>query len=251
MDNEREPVGAATLSWSPLRRWATSVLAVLVALVLIVLVPGPVFRVIHSNAARQLVADVATGRAELLAKQDEFRSPLVGLGAPVRSWTQPSCWLTPRYSDGDGEQGVVMFYWQECSLVAYEVYALSPEAGRAADTVELLGGHLTDTPSCSEVLFDVLAPDFGASRRTEYATALRWVNLGGKPPADQPDRCTVPVPDRTEAAHVVEGVDGPMTAKTYVVYEVSSPVSAVDVGCERRLPRFFTCAAEPQGFPVF
>ena len=246
-----EPVDAAAGSRSPLRRWTTRVLVVLVALALIVLVPGPVFRIVHSNAARQLVDEVATGREELLAKQDEFRSPLVGLGDPVRSWTQASCWLSPRYSDGDGEQGLVMFYWQECSLVAYEVYALPPDLGGAADVVGLLGGHIADAdPGCSRTLFDVLTPDYGASPRSEYATALWWVNPGGEPPADQPDRCAVPAPDAPGAARVTGGVDGPMTAETYVVYQVRSPSSAVGVGCERRLPWIFSCTAEPEGFPV-
>lgn len=204
----------------------------------------------HFDAARQLVDEVATGREEVLAKQDEFRSPLVDLAAPVRSWTQVSCWLSPRYSDGDGEQDLVMCHWQQCSLVAYEVYALSPEAGGVADVAELLGGDTVGSPTCAEALFDVLTPDYGASRPSEYATELWWVNPSGEPPADQPNRCAVPAPDAPDAAHVVRGVDGPMTAETYVVYQVRSPVSAVDVGCERRLPWNFSCAAEPQGFPV-
>ncbi|ASO21774.1 hypothetical protein AHOG_20785 [Actinoalloteichus hoggarensis] len=225
-------------------------LSVLVVLALIVFVPGPVFRLIHFDNARQLVDEVSTGRAELLSMQDEFRSPIASLGSPARSWTQVSCRLSPRYSDGDGEQGVVMFYRQGCSLVAYEIYALPPDAGGAADVAEILGGRFAGTPACFRILFDVLTPDYGASASSEYATALWWTDPHGEPPAEQPDRCALPTPDDPGAAHVERGVEGPMTAETYVVYQVRSPVSAVDVGCERRLSWLAPCRGEPQGFPA-
>lgn len=236
------------MSWSSLRRW---MLGILVALALIAFVPGQVFRIIHVDNARQLVADISTGRAELLAKQDEFRSPIMSLGTAIRAWTQVSCWLSPRYSDGDGEQDVVMFYWQECSLMAYEIYALPPPAGDAAHVAERLSGHIVGAPTCAEILFDVLTPDYGASRPSEYATALWWVNPAGEPPADQPDRCALPRPGDSDNAHLESTADGPMIAKTYVVYQVRSPVRTVDVGCERRLSWLAPCAGEPPGFPVF
>ncbi|MFC7625147.1 hypothetical protein [Microlunatus sp. GCM10028923] len=235
---------------SPLRRWTIRVLVVLVALALVMIVPGPVFRAVHADAARKLVDQVATGRPELLAKQDEFRSPLADLGAPVRSWTQVSCWLSPRYSDGDGEQDVVMFYWQRCSLLAYEIYPSPSGASGAEDVADLLGGDTAGSPSCSEILHDVLTPDYGAGRPAEYGTALWWVNPDGDPPAEHPDSCAVPTPDDPAAARVTPGVGGPMAAETYVVYRVSSPESSVDVGCERRLPWVLSCAGEPPGFPV-
>ncbi|GAB3754200.1 hypothetical protein GCM10028864_33700 [Microlunatus parietis] len=222
---------------------------VVVASALVMIIPGPIFRAVHSSAARKLVDEVATGRPELLAKQDEFRSPLADLGVPARTWTQVSCWLSPRYSDGDGEQDVVMFYRQQCSLVAYEIYP-SPGAGGAEVVAAQLGGNTAGTPTCSEILFDVLMPDYGASRPSEYAAALWWVDPGGEPPVDQPDRCAVPTPDDPGAARVTPGVDRPVTAETFVVYQVRSPVNSVDVGCERRLPWIFACAAEPPGFPV-
>lgn len=249
MDDAQEPAGTAPRSLR--HRWAAGVLVALAVLALIVFVPGPVFRVMHSNAAQKLVDEVASGRAELLAKQDEFRSPLEGLGEPVRSWSQVSCWLSPRYSDGDGEQDVVMFYWQQCSLDAYEVFALPPDAGDAAEVAFRLGGKTAGTPTCSEILFDVLTPDYGASRASEYAAALWWVDSQGEPPADQPDWCTVPSPGASNTTRVVRDLDGPMNADAYIVYQVRSPVTGVDVGCEHRLPWIFSCASEPEGFPVF
>ncbi|TYL51529.1 hypothetical protein FXB39_09675 [Nocardioides sp. BGMRC 2183] len=233
-----------------MRRWVTRGVVVAVALGLVVFVPGPVFRAIHSHAAGELVDDVATGRTELLAKQDEFRAPLAGLGDPARSWTQVSCWLSPRYSDGDGEQDVVMFYWQECSLLAYEVYALPADAGDASEVAEGLGGSTAGDPTCSEILFDVLTPDYGASRPSEYAAALWWVDPHGEPMAGHPDSCAVPSPDDSDAARVTRDVDEPTTAEAYVVYQVRSPIEAVDVGCDRRLVWIFSCVAEPEGFPM-
>lgn len=217
-----------------------------------IFVPPPVFRAIHTHGAQQLVDELATGRAELLAAQDEFRSPVQRLGAPIRSWTQVSCWLSPRFSDGDGEQDVVMFYWQQCALMAYEIYPVPAESSGASEVAEILGGHISgNAPSCSAILFDVLSPDYGASRADEYGPALWWSDPRGEPPADQPDRCTLPDPDGRNAAHVVRDLDGSAAAGPYVVYQVRSPTGSVDVGCERRLPWIFSCAAEPDGFPVF
>lgn len=113
-----------------------------------------------------------------------------------------------------------------------------------------LGGHTAGAPTCSEILFDVLTPDYGASRSSEYATALRWIDPDGEPSADQPDRCAVPTPDEPGSTHVRRDADGPMVAENYVVFRVRSPVKPVDVGCERALSWFGPCRGERQGFPV-
>ncbi|MDO3338913.1 hypothetical protein ABFW00_12370 [Mycobacteroides abscessus] len=252
MGDGQEPadVEATAVPWSPRRRRTFGVLSGVVVLALLVFVPGPVSGILKANNARQLVDDVSTGRAKLLAKQDEFRPPLASLGNPARSWTQVSCWMSPRYSDGDGEQDVVMFYWQQCALLAYEIYALPPDAGDAAQVAQRLRGHSAGEPSCAEPLFDVLTPDVGASRIDEFATGLWWMNPEGVPPSHQPDRCTMPTPDDPDTAHTQIGIDARLGADAYVVYQVRSPVSMVDVGCDRRLSWLAPCRGEPEGFPT-
>lgn len=254
MDDAREPGEAAAAPWSARRRWtvgALSTLGILVVLALVAFVPGPIFRIIQTNSAHQLVADVAAGREELLAEQDEIRAPLADLGEPVRAWTQVSCWLAPRYSDGDGEQNMIMFYWQECALVSSEIYPVPPELRDGTDVAFRLGSRAAGEGTCDVTLYGVLTPDVAASTADEYATELRWVDPESDPPSDQPFRCDLPTPDDPEAAHVTIDVDEPMTADSYVVYQVRSPIGQADVGCERALTWLAPCAGEPDGFPAF
>lgn len=250
MDNTRTTGEPDSVPWSPLRRWTLGALSAVIILALIAFVPGPILRNLDIKNAHQLVDEVATGRAELLAKQNEIHSPLTNLGDPVRSWTQVSCWLQPRYSDGDGEQDIIMFYWQECALVAYEIYPLPTDVGSAAEAAASLGGRTLGVTTCNETLYEVLSPEVFDSGTDEYATFLQWMNPEGEPPPDQPERCTLPTPDDPDTAHVNSDIDEPLTANSYVVYEVRSPVSATDVGCEQPITWMGPCTGEPKGFPT-
>ncbi|MFI6346406.1 hypothetical protein [Streptomyces sp. NPDC050560] len=249
MDEIREASHATTAAWSSGRRWTVGVVTAVVLLGLAVFVPGPIFRAVHMHSAHKLVDEVATGRAELLATQDEIRSPIERLGTPVRSWSEVSCWLAPRYSDGDGEQGLVMFYRQECALVAYEIYALSPDAGDAAQVAARLRGHVSDNPTCGEPILGTLTPDFGASRVDEYDAELWWIDPDATAPADQPERCTLPKPGDADTARVETGVDEPLAADAYILFQVRSPIQSVDVGCERWFAWLGSCMGKPHGLP--
>lgn len=252
MEDERNTGEGAAGTSRPMtaRQRMAIAIAALVVLALVVFVPGPVFRVIHTEDAHRLVDEQAQMRAQLARVQDRVRAPLEGIGEPARSWTQVSCWLSERYSDGDGEQDVVMFYWQQCSLVGYELYPLPPEIDTGARAASLFGGSTAGDPTCAEILFDVLTPDYGASNADEYAASLWWIDPGGDPPADQPDRCRLPEPGGSDAARVASDVDEPLTASSYLLYTVSSPVRMVDVGCDHRWPWILSCAGEPEGFPA-
>lgn len=234
----------------PWRRRAAAVAILAVVLLLVAVMTGQVFRMIHANDARGLVEKVAGERAAVLAMADEVRGPLAGLGDPARSWSQVECWTVPRYSDGDGAR-VVMRYQQECMAAAYDVYPLAPDAGGPADVARRLGGKIADGElTCDETLFDVLTPDVGANRPSEYGTALWWVEPGGGPSADGSDSCRLPEPGDPRTARAEITADGPLSADAYVVFVTMSPISAVDVGCDRRLPWLVLCAGEPEGFPV-
>ncbi|MCR8944040.1 hypothetical protein NW249_18100 [Streptomyces sp. OUCMDZ-4982] len=240
----------AMVPWSRRRRWTVGVIAALVVLGLVVFVPGPLFRADHLRSAHELVDEVAAGRAELLAEQSEIRSPIENLGTPIRAWDEVSCWLEPRTSDGDGEQGVVVFYWQACALTAYEIYALPPDAGDVTQVAASLRGHVRNDPTCAEPIFDALTPDFGDSRDDEYAAALWWFDPDGTPPDYQPERCTLPSPGDTGTAYLATSVDEPLAdGGDYIVFEVRSPIQSVDVGCERWFAWLGTCTDEPEGFP--
>lgn len=244
------PVLISSAPWSPRRRRFVGAVSVFALLAVIALAPDPILRVINTNNAHRLVDELAQEQAGLLSRQSQIRGPIRGLGAPARSWTEVSCWLTPRYSDGDGEQDLIMFYWQECALVAYEIYPLAPGAGDAAEVAARLGGHTAGTPTCAETLFDVLSPDIGAGGKDDYATSLWWTTPSGDPPAHQPTRCALPSPEDPDSTLVSMGVDKPLTADAYVVYRVRSPVRATEAGCRHAFTWLAPCTGKPDGFPV-
>lgn len=249
MDGGRGP-GDAVAAISPVLRWATGAVAVLVLLALAVIVPGLVSSgADHRRSAHQLVDEVAAGRAELLAKQDEIRSPIKSLGVPVRAWSAVSCWITPRHSDGDGERDVVVFYWQRCALVAYEIYPLPTDAGDIAEVAADLGGSTRGDASCADTIYDVLTPELGASSADEYAAELRWVDPDGAAPADEPEHCALPAPDDADTAHIEMSTDEPLVADAYLLYQVTSPVRSVDVSCDHGSAWSGSCTGEPEGFP--
>lgn len=220
-------------------------------LALIVLVPGPVVRTLHTKAARGLVEEIASGREELLAGQEEFRAPLEVLGDPVQSWTTVSCTLAPRYSDGDGESDIVMSYRQRCALVATEIYPTPPGAGDIEQVSRLLGARVVREPTCSQSLHDVLPGDGRASNPRAYSASLWWVDPDGVPPDRFPDSCALPTPDSSDPDVLVRGIDGPAPAGPVVAFSVRSPSDSVGVGCERGLSRIYRCEGKPEGFPVY
>lgn len=223
----------------------------LVLLGLIAFAPGPILRIIHTNSAHALVDGLPAERETLLAKQDEFRAPLAQLGDPVRSWTDVGCTLAPRYSDGDGEQDVVMFYWQQCTLQATEIYPVPDELTDGASVAAWLGGHTAGDPTCGELMFDVLTPDVGVGGPDDYTASLWWVDPDGTAPEDQPDRCDLSTPGGPRTAHTTIDVDEPMTAGSYLVYSVQSPVAVARVGCDNAMGTWLGgCVGEPDGFPV-
>jgi hypothetical protein len=251
MDETRESETQKAEPWSPRRRWLTGTFAVLVLVGLVAFAPGPVLRIIHTNNAHQLVDALPAEREGLLAMQNEFRAPLQQLGSPVRAWTEVACSLAPRYSDGDGEQDVVMFYWQQCSLQATELYAVPDEFEDGASVAAWLGGNTANNPTCGMIVFDVLSPDAGAVGLDEYAPGLWWVDPAGTPPEDQPDRCELAAPAGSDTAHTTVYVDEPLTAGSYLVYTVRTPVAVTRVGCDNAMSSWLGgCVGEPDGFPV-
>lgn len=251
MDETTEPGTQEAAPWSPRRRFLTGTIVVLVLVGLIAFAPGPILRIIHTNSAHQLVDSLPAERDALLAKQDEFRAPLEQLGDPVRSWTEVACSLAPRYSDGDGEQDVVMFYWQQCWLQATELYPVPDELTDGASVAAWLGGHTAGDSTCGQLLFDVLTPDAGAVGPTEFTPVLWWIDPDGTPPEDEPDRCALATPGAPNTAHTTVDVDGPMTAGSYLVYTVRTPFAATGVGCDDAMGTWLGgCVGEPDGFPA-
>ncbi|QMU98205.1 hypothetical protein FVO59_14170 [Microbacterium esteraromaticum] len=251
MDETQEPGAQEAEPWSPRRRWLAGIIVVLVLIGLFAFAPGPILRIIHTNSAHELVDRLPAERDMLLAKQDEFRAPLKKLDDPVRSWTEVGCSLVPRYSDGDGEQDVVMFYWQQCWLQAMELYPVPEGLTDGASVAAWLGGHTAGDPTCGELLFDVLTPEAGAVGPHEYTPVLWWVDPDGTPPEDEPDRCALAAPGGPHTAHVTVDVDEPMTAESYLVYTVRTPFAATRVGCDNAMSSWLGgCVGEPDGFPV-
>ncbi|WP_324011515.1 hypothetical protein [Microbacterium sp. JZ37] len=251
MEEPTEPDTPETEPWSPRRRRLTGTLLVLILVGLVAFAPGPILRIIHTNNAHQLVDSLPAERDTLLAKREEFRAPLEQLGAPVRSWTEVACSLAPQYSDGDGEQDIVMFYAQQCSLRSIELYPVPDELTDGASVAAWLGGHTAGDPTCSELIFDVLTPDAGAVGPDAYTPDLWWIDPDGAPPEDEPDRCMLAAPGGPRTAHTTVDVDEPLTASSYLVYTVWAPVTATDVGCDYAMSSWLGgCVGEPHGFPV-
>ncbi len=243
---ERDVSEGSRTSPRRLLAWTVGVTA---ALALFVYVPGPVATVLHKRDAAQLVDQVADQRTAALQRAETARSALAPLGSPVRSWSSVNCEVRPRYSDGDGEQGVVVRYQQACEPMVREIYALPSGRSTVADAAALLKGRLSESErTCDEPIYDVLDLRLGEIDADGYAMALRWVGRQGKSSHGDVS-CALPVPNDDGATRVEMIVDEPLTADAYVVFSVFGETVLSNIGCERSVGWLGSCTDPPEGAP--
>lgn len=139
---------------------------------------------------------------------------------------------------------------QECALIATEIYAIPDELIDGTAVATRLRSQPSGEGTCEVTLYGVLEPDIDNGDSDECNTDLRWIDPAGEPPSDQPWSCKLPTADDPDTAHAAVSIDEPMTANSYVVYEVRSPIRQTDVGCERGWSWLPSCAGEPDGFPA-
>lgn len=230
------------------RRIAAWAVAIAVALGLFVFAPGPVLTVLHKREAAQLVDRVDERRTEVLERAEEGRAALAPLGAPVRSWSEVRCALRPRYSDGDGEQNVVVFYYQSCAPVVREIYALPQRHRSLKKASALLNGRTGHwKPDCYEPILDVIDLRMGQVDADGFSMALDWIDLAGS--AADGSGCQLPSPEAETATRIQMSADGPLTESTYVVFTVFGEAEMVDIGCRRNVGWIGVCTAVPKDAP--
>lgn len=230
------------------RRIAIRAVAVVVACGLLVFAPGPVLTALHKREAAQLIDRVDDRRAEVLARHREARRVLAELGDPVQSWSQISCRLQPRYSDGDGEHDTVVFYYQSCAPLVREIYALPPRYRSLKKASALLGGRLGRwEPDCYEPILDVAELRLGQVDSEGFSMALDWVDPTGS--AADGTACLLPSPESSNATRVELVADGALTKTAHVVFTVFGEAEMVDIGCRRNVGWIGVCTGAPKGAP--
>ena len=231
------------------RGWAAGALVIAALLALVVFAPGWALRAYQKHQADELIDRVDGQRADVLERAEQAGAVLEVLGAPVRSWSEIGCSLRPRYSDGDGEQDVVVLYYQACVPVAVEVYALPAEHRTLKQAAALLQGRVGHwTPTCNEPLLDVLELGFGEIDESGYSMDLRWIEPSSDE-ASRADDCLLPAPGEGDTVRTRRVADGQLTAQTYVVLIVRGGGGEVRVGCERQVGWIGSCTDTPEGAP--
>lgn len=253
MDVDEATAADGTVDWPrrskrPRRPVVVTSLAVVAALgLLLTFVPGWAFSTYHKHAAGELVERTQHRLPDVLAVTARARADLTPLGAPVRSWSEVSCSLDPRYSDGDGERDVVMFYYQVCTPAVFEIYALPADHDSLEQTAALLHGRLdSGEHDCDEPILDVVDEgQVDADDRIE----LEWVQPAANPSAAGDTGCSLPDPGADDVARVTKTTDRPLSADSYVVLSVFGGSDQVSVGCRRNVRWLGSCTAPPKGAP--